>query len=59
MARGERAVKAPICDICKKEKTLLEEPTEKQSLPVFVCTTKQRPRGMPCDGWIVNVPAQQ
>lgn len=49
-------MKGPICSICQKPQTLLDSPTDKQSLPVFVCTEKNKPRGMPCDGWIVNLP---
>lgn len=47
---SRKMTKAPICSICQKEQTLLSHPTDRQSLPVFVCAEKVGRSRMPCDG---------
>lgn len=49
---------APICTICKKEKALLSHPTDRQALPVFVCTEKVGRNRMPCDGNAFSIAAR-
>lgn len=50
--------KSEFCQWCKKEKTLLPDPTD-HGHPVFVCTEKVGKQKMPCDGFLWTIVAKR